>query len=177
MTNSDIINGIKNYLDNKKFDFKIKCIGENNILFTYNYLNINFIIDIFLVLKDKEIFIKYLSNTEVLNINRLRNSSNNKNYCRNVYNNLNYIKSELNRYASIKNTLDNNRNKYCLELESYYKKIHSNISIMVEKSEFSDTIDIIIIGKDRNKTTYYNISYINNKYFLDSKRETFLIKY
>jgi hypothetical protein len=91
----------------------------------------------------------------------------------NVYKTLQFIKPHLDKIADEYKIKTDQQNKYCTELESYYKKIHNRVEITVNKQD-DNSINIKIIGYDLdNKTTYYYIMYNNNKYYLTSKIEVF----
>ena len=175
MTNIETIHKIENYLIKKNIEFKFKSIENYNIIFTYDLFDFDFIIKINLIPDINDNFIvRYYANYDVLNIKRLKTSTHCKNYLSNIYNNLCYIKYELYRLSYEKNLKLYNKQKYCAELNSYYKKIHRNISIDVKIDD--DCVNIVITGYDENKITNYYITIIENKYYLESLNEEYLIK-
>lgn len=99
------------------------------------------------------------------------------NYCLNVYKTLIYIKIESDKKSELVKTETDNKNKYCLEIEAHYKKIHNRVNVTTY--EYSDYVSINVHCYDNYKPTDYNILYdkTKNKYFLENKTENLSKEY
>ena len=173
MTDIETIEIIKKYILKKKFEIEIGSVDKNYISFYYNLNDSDYCINIFIEKnKNNQSVIKYYSNCNILNINRLRTSVSSKNYLRSIYDNLIYIKTELNKISRYEKERYDNNKKYCTELESHYKKIHDNVNIEVFFPN-DDNINIKITGYNNNKITIYSINYTDNKYYLNSLEEKY----
>lgn len=91
-----------------------------------------------------------------------------------VYKNLQFVKSEFDKIAEDDKLKRDTKSRYCTELESYYKKIHNKVDITANRYGESPCISISVMGYDDNgKSTYYSITYEDNKYYLNYKTENY----
>ena len=121
--------------------------------------------------KDYNVNIINYSVSENIRGLRRRRTSINDGFCLSIYKNLIWIQQQLDPIAENVRVKTDDKIKYCTELEIYYKKIHKNVSISVSKGS-NNIHSITINGYDSaNNTTYYNLTYSDNKYYLDWKSE------
>lgn len=173
MTEKEVIDNIVSYLKNKKLDITFISIRNYYVECEYKklystfkfsfYLNENYYSDKSM----KDFTVKYDS-THKLNGTRRRKTKTTNNYCAKVYKNIIWMISQFDKSAlRSKSTIDT-KNKYCAELESYYRKIHKSVYVTISQRT-PEVVKISINGYDVEKTTTYAISCVNNKYFIDSK--------
>lgn len=174
MNCDEIKNKILKYLNSKG----IEIILENNILiWNYNIYYSKFTVQLYFESIDYDkghYSITYNSSYYSIQGLKRRRTSTLGNYCANIYKNLIFIQDKLNERAeTIKKEMDN-KNNYCLEIESHYKKIHRSVNLSSYQYA-DDNINICVYCYDNNKNVDYSIFYDKkiNKYFLESKTETF----
>ena len=121
MTCDEIKNKILKYLNKKGIDI---ILDNNRLIWNYNIHYSKFVVQLYFQSIDRDkghYSITYSSSYSIQGIRRRKNSTV-RNYCIDIYRNLSYFQGELNKRAEvIKNEIDN-KNKYCLEIESHYKK-------------------------------------------------------
>ena len=142
----------------------------SNLVWNYEPHYSKFIITLnFNHIEDNKLVIRYHTNEYSLNgLSRKRTSITNI-FCNNVYKNLICMKSRLDVIANdCKYNIDS-KNKYCTELEQHFSEIHKN-GVYVSINDSRDHKIITINGRDSfEKYSTYQITYKDNKYYLNSK--------
>ena len=112
---------------------------------------------------DDFFIIRYLTSIQLDGLYKKKTSTKN-NFCLAVYNNLLLIKEQFDKIAEYKKIETDLKNKYCNELEAYYKRKYDKVGITTKQTD--DYVDISI---NCDYGEYYNIIYKDNKYYLKSK--------
>jgi len=169
LSKEEVINNIITYLEKKNINIKLY---HDRLIWNYDVYYSKFVVTLYLDKKDyndENFTIKYHSN---FNINtKRRRTLTSKGYLIKVYKNLNWIKSELNIVADKLKCETETKNKYCTELERHYCKIHKSVSITTGKDWNNNVIIQINCTDSYDKSSYYSISYKDNRYNLIHKIE------
>lgn len=169
MTEKEIKIKIINYLSKKGLNVMLDKYGDD-IVWNYNILYSEFNTRLSFYSKklysenEKDFYIDYYSNAH-----KLKKTVLSGNYCLRIYKKLLIIKEELDKIAEKNKNFIDTKNKYCTELESYFKSKHQSVDISTYIE--TNSISIIINCYDPNVRTYYRIRYMNNKYYLLLKTE------
>ena len=168
----EILNYLTKYLAKKGIE--IKNDGFDRIIYNYKrhytecrvtmYFNYN--------INNNYNTIKYYCTYNIPGIRRRRTKTNG-NCGLSVYKNLLFIISKLDIIAEEEKRNIDLKNKYCSELESYYKRKHKKVNISLSKTDTGLYISIISRDIKVQKFTYYTIHCINNKYYLTNKTTNF----
>ena len=120
---------------------------------------------------DDKFIIRYYINYSIEGIRRRRTIASG-NFCLKMFTNLMWIKKHLDIIADDNKIKIDTKNKYCTELEMYYKKMYKNVQISINKQSDSN-YNISINGyDDKGGNTSYSITLSNNKYYLDNKTQS-----
>lgn len=168
LTENELRNKVVKYLNAK--GIPIVLTENNKVIWNYNPHYSNYTIQLSFERKDYNDgisnIIKYYSNINVTGIGRRRTSIADG-FCLKVYRTLIWIKEELDKFAEdVKKKIDM-KNHYCTELEMYYKKIYSRVSVNATK--YQNEIDISINCNDAKSSVHYSMVFKDNKYYLNRK--------
>ena len=169
---SEIKTKIVKYLSKK--DINVDINANLNLEWKYSLHYSNFLVVLFVEKLEYEhdfytISYHIQSGPGVRNSHRKRTKTSTANFCLNVYKILISFKKVFDEKSNEIKIETDLKNKYCLELKSYYLRFHDIVTIDV--FNYSKNININITGYNASHKheAYYSIIYTNNKYYLSYK--------
>lgn len=167
----EIKNKLIKYLNKKNINLEF---DEYCLIWNYKIYDCEYFVELDFCKSDysDDYIIKYYSRFHIPKLRR-RKTTTKGNFHSAVYKNLSYIKSFLDKDAEFIKQDTDRKNKYCTELESYYKRLHEDVSITISFINYSSMYEIFVTGYDKDKISYYKIIIKDNKYYLITKTENF----
>jgi hypothetical protein len=156
LTEKEIKEKIIKYLGKKGITAIIN--DDNELVWNYTPYYSKYRVELSIGRKDpwkenSEYVVKYHTSIYICGLNR-RKTSVNDGFCLKIYRNLLWIKRHLDEDALEHKEKIDTKNKYCTELEMYYKKIHKSVSVASNKNS-DNSVNIFVSCYDENMSTYY----------------------
>ena len=161
-------NKIIEYLKKKGFDFILN--DSNRLFWQYKQHYSSYTVELYF----SGDIIKYYVSKNLRGIGRRRTSTNNNTCCLKIYKDLVWIKEELNKCANETKKSIDTKNFYCTELERYYKRTYSTVSISAY--DYGNSVSIGVYCKNDKSSFSISITVKNNKHYLESLQEDFIKK-
>jgi hypothetical protein len=162
----EIKNKITKYLNNK--GIPIILTDSDNLIWNYEPHYSKFLNKIYIDYNNESCYIKYFSDSYPANISRKKTKVTDG-FCIKIYRNLMLIKEKCDEIAEKIKISTETKNKYCIELELYYKKLYTNVEIATYVNIDYIRINVNCYNIDYRYAVYYTILYRNNKYNLKNK--------